>query len=290
LLTIYTRLHVRKKVPMNFQPFLVALIPVVVLAYPSVAEAQTWHDWGGCATSLDAGLGVGATDQVLVTGCDPASGGHHIFSNNSNSGWNRYTDGSGTKISVNYSLGTAALVNQQGDVFVDNQGNSGPWINVTSGGCGSWVYNGENDALDRLFVVGCSKEDSGGNGIYYLDGTTWVKQFGQGKIISGAWLINDSDHVYTSNDFSVASAEAAGITWTPSGTGLDGDCALSVAAGSQVFAVGCDNHVYQWLSGTVGWSALLVQPSAGASQVSVDGGGNPWIIDNTTSQAVWGLY
>jgi hypothetical protein len=99
------------------------------------------------------------------------------------------------------------------------------------------------------------------------------------------------DEIYSANDPSVAPTEPGAITWKLEGTGLDGDCALSVAAASeyQVYAVGCDNQVYQWSPASGSWSAFERQPSAGASQVSVDSNGYPWVIDNT-SHAVWGFY
>lgn len=274
-----------------------------VLATPSVAKAAAWNNWGGCATSLDAALADDGTGQVLVTGCSIFSKGAEVFSNYANGGWELYPDGTasyGMNVSISWDT-SEVVVDQLNDYYYGTPwGQDGDsWFQETSSGCVSWVNNTYFD--NRIFALGCTTVSSGGYGIYFLNGSSWVEQTGQGVRLSAAadgsaiWLVNALNRVYSANNPTVAAAQAGQITWSSNATGLDNDCAVSIAAGSThstAFAVGCDAQVYEWYSGANEWGLLsgAPQPPVGASQVSADSTGRPWIIDNTSSHNVWGYY
>ncbi|HEY2517535.1 MAG TPA: hypothetical protein VGI39_41965 [Polyangiaceae bacterium] len=160
-----------------------------IYAFNGVGFSQ----YPGCATSI----GVGSNENVWVIGCSTVGDGGKGIYRLVGSQFVQVdaADGAaGTKIAVSPE-GTAWVLNAQGNIY--------KWTGSKFQqypGCATSIGAGPNDGV---WVIGCSEANGGGNGIYQLQGSSFVPMgagaAGTAIAVSPEgtpWVLNSSGTIY----------------------------------------------------------------------------------------------
>jgi hypothetical protein len=264
------------------------VLPILVLlgsalglsANESRAYAATWGltQVPGCGLSI-AGDPTGMFPYVV--GCtSQGDAGQGIFQYNGSSFQQ-----------VGFQPGVDVTATNSGDVWIiDKQGNTyelagGGWLQEPP--CATSI----GSSGSSIFITGCSRESSGGMGIYEWNGDgAWNQMGGQAtQVIKTAvdgvpWIINAHGQIYQ---------------WNGSGWTLEPGCATSISGGlssngGSPWIVGCTstgptgNGVYSW-NGS-GWTELRNNTGALIQACKISLGTFPWSIDCTGAIFQWSEF
>lgn len=242
---------------------------------------DTWEALPGCAK--DIGVGPWAT-IVYVIGCDVQSGGFSINSWTEGTGW---TAMGGGAVRVAASIARPWVVNSVGNIY---RRNSGVWEQVP--GCATDIAaGGLEDGTQRpeeVWVTGCGTV-SGGFSIHKWNGSGWVTATGGiGAVRIAAdqfgkpWIVDSSGRVFrrTTDDPLNGSWELLSGSATDIGVA---DPNYAWSTGSTAVGGGFPIQVWDEQTAISGAPARRdwVQVPGGATQISVEFGARPWIVNSS---------
>ncbi len=211
---------------------------------------------------------------VLGSGAD--SGGDHYIYQWQNSNWVQQS-GAGTQIAISPE-GIPWVINRLGEIFYWD---GSAFELAPGGGCAISIGVGPSSSGDphgTPWVIGCNGGKSTNGGIYYLNGSTWVRSSGAANQIAVSpegipWVIQANGNIFYANGSSwqQVSGCATSIAVGPTGVAFAGPF-------GDAWVIGCGgSNIYQFQNGT-SW----VQIPGGASYISVSPDlGVPWVVNSS---------
>lgn len=238
------------------------IILAINLLFSSLnVQASDWDLLPGAAKDI----GVGADGSVWVIGTSRESGGYTIHGwDKDRNGWYKVVGGA-VRIDVEPN-GTPWVVNSSGNIYRWDgrrwEQKPGAAKDIGIGGDGS------------IWVIGTGAV-SGGYSIHKWNGSAWDKVKGGAVRVDVdaqgiPWVVNSAGNIYRRN----------GGSWQQM-PGAANDIGIG---GNTVWVIGSDSTgggygIHKWVENENSWLTV----SGGATQVSAESSGRPWVVNSSGS-------